>query len=56
MTAPESQSGIQGKGGRCRDQGGKVRWSYISNQFAALLRWIKVSCQADNLIGSVLLA
>jgi hypothetical protein len=33
-----------------------VRWSYISDQFAALLRWIRVSCQAANLIGSVLLA
>ena len=33
-----------------------IRWSYISDQFAALLRWIRVSCQAANLIGSVLLA
>jgi hypothetical protein len=32
------------------------RWSYISDQFAALLRWIRVSCQAANFIGSVLLA
>jgi TnpA family transposase len=33
-----------------------IRWSYISDQFAALLRWIRVSCQAADLIGSVLLA
>jgi transposase len=32
------------------------RWSYISDQFAALLRWIRASCQAANFIGSVLLA
>jgi len=32
------------------------RWSYFFDQFAALLRWIRFSFQAANLIGSVLLA
>ena len=32
------------------------RWSYIFDQFAALLRWIRVSFQAANLVGSFLLA
>jgi acetyl esterase/lipase len=35
---------------------GYVRWSSFFDQFAALLRWIRVSCQAANLIGSVLFA
>jgi hypothetical protein len=34
----------------------RVRWSSFFDQFAALLRWIRVSCQAANLIGSVLFA
>jgi hypothetical protein len=33
-----------------------LRWSSFFDQFAALLRWIRVSCQAANLIGSVLFA
>ena len=33
-----------------------LRWSSFFDQSAALLRWIRVSCQAANLIGSVLLA
>jgi TnpA family transposase len=33
-----------------------IRWSYISDQFAASLRWTRVSCPAANLFGSILLA
>ena len=34
----------------------KERWSLFFDQFAAQLRWIRVSCQAAILMGSVLLA
>lgn len=32
------------------------RWSWFFDHFAALLRWIRVSCQAAILIGSFWLA
>lgn len=34
----------------------RKRWSWIFDQYAALLRWIRISFQAANLIGSVLLS
>ena len=42
--------------GLCIEVDVSQRWSWIFDQFAALLRWIRVSFQAANLIGSILLA